>query len=226
MPEPRTRTARALTKAPRLEHIHPQNLAAGLVGDLGPNAAVDALRFEDLSLEILPLDYATVSESTMTGVVADEVHMRGVRVVDSVLAGFNVPVLRSPRSTWRDVVLKDSRIGSAEFYESGMRALAFENCKLGYVNLRGSSLSDVRFTNCTIDELDLGGATAERVAFESCGIRALDVQKATVADFDLRGADVQHVAGIRNLAGATISALQLAMLAPVIASSLGILVEE
>lgn len=226
MPEPRRRTARSHTAAPRLERVDPQNLAEGLLGDLGPSAAVDALSFESLSLEVLSLDFATVSESTFAGVLADEAEMRGVRVVDSVLNGFNVPVLRSPRSTWKDVVVRDSRIGSAELYESGLRALRFENCKLGYVNLRGASLFDVLFVNCTVDELDLGQAKASRVAFDGCSIRALDLNNATVSDFDLRGADVQEIAGIRNLAGVTISALQLTMLAPAIAANIGIIVED
>ena len=226
MPERRTKTARSTTKAPRLERIDPQNLAAGYAGDLGANSGIDALAFEALSLETLALDFATVSESTFAGVIADEAEMRSIRIVDSALNGFNVPVLRAARSTWRDVVIRESRIGSAELYESGLRALRIENCKLGYVNLRGSSLFDILFVNCTIDELDLGGAKAERVSFDGCGIRALDLNNATVRDFDLRGADVQEVAGIRNLAGVTISELQLGMLAPAIASNLGIIVED
>lgn len=226
MPERRTNTARSGTKAPRLDRVDPQNLAAGYSGDLGANSGIDALAFEPLSLETLALDFATVSESTFAGVIADEAEMRSIRIVDSVLNGFNVPVLRAARSTWRDVAIRESRIGSAELYESGLRALRFENCKLGYVNLRGSTLFDILFVNCTIDELDLGGAKAERVAFDDCGIRALDLNNATVRDFDLRGADVQEVAGIRNLAGVTINALQLGMLAPAIASNLGIIVED
>lgn len=226
MPERRKKTARSTTKAPRLERVDPQNLAAGYAGDLGANSGIDALAFEALSLETFALDFATVSESTFAGVIADEAEMRSIRIVDSALNGFNVPVLRAARSTWRDVVIRESRIGSAELYESGLRAIRFENCKLGYVNLRGSTLFDILFVNCTIDELDLGGAKAERVSFDGCGIRALDLNNATVRDFDLRGADVQEVAGIRNLAGVTISELQLGMLAPAIASNLGIIVEE
>lgn len=225
MPEPRTRTPRSRTAAPRLDAINPQNLAEGLSGDLGANASIDALSFETLSLETLSLDYASISESTFAGVLADEAEMRSVRIVDSVLNGFNVPVLRSPRATWKDVVLRDSRIGSAELYESGLRAVRIENCKLGYVNLRGANLFDVLFVNCTIDELDLGQAKASRVAFEDCSIRVLELNNATVTDFDIRGVDVQEVAGIRNLAGVTIDDLQLTMLAPVIAAHLGIIVE-
>lgn len=226
MPARRTNSTRSTTKAPRLDRVDPQNLAAGYAGDLGANSGIDALAFEALSLETLALDFATVSESTFAGVVADEAEMRSIRIVDSVLNSVNVPVLRAARSTWRDVAIRESRIGSAELYESGLRALRFENCKLGYVNLRGSTLFDILFVNCTIDELDLGGAKAERVAFDGCGIRALDLNNATVRDFDLRGADVQEVAGIRNLSGVTISELQLGMLAPAIASNLGIIVED
>jgi uncharacterized protein YjbI with pentapeptide repeats len=230
MPEPRTtrstRATRSGTTAPRLDRVSPQNLAQGLAGDLGSNASVDRLDFAAFDTDILRLDYASVSESVFAGVLADEAELRSVRIVDSVLAGLNVPVLRAARSTWKDVWLRDSRIGSAEIYESGLRAIHIENCKLGYVNLRASRLFDVQFTNCTFDELDLGGAQAERISFDGCSIRSLDLQNAGVKDFDLRGADVQEVAGIRNLAGVTINSMQLAMLAPAIASSLGLVVED
>lgn len=229
MPHARSHTgrlARTKTAAPRLERVAPQNLGEGYEGDLGANAAVDGLEFGVISLETLALDYASVSESVFAGITADEAELRSVRIIDTVLASLNVPVLRSSRSTWKDVVVRDSRIGSAELYESGLRALRFENCKLGYVNLRGSTLNDVQFVNCTIDELDLGQGKATRVAFENSTIRALDLNNATVSDFDLRGADVQEIAGIRNLSGVTINELQLTMLAPAIAANLGIIVED
>lgn len=225
MAQTRRSTGSAHTKAPRLDRVDPQNLGTGYAGDLGANSTVDGLAFEPLALDTFALDYATVSESVFAGITADEAELRSVRVVDTVLESLNVPVLRAARSTWRDVVVRGSRIGSAELYESGLRALRFENCKLGFVNLRGASLHDVLFVDCTIDELDLGQSTAARVAFDGCSVRALDLQQATLTDFDLRGADVQEIAGIRNLAGVTINGLQLGMLAPALAESIGIRVE-
>ncbi|AMB57597.1 pentapeptide repeat-containing protein [Microterricola viridarii] len=226
MTQSRRNTGSSTTKPPRLDRVDPQNLGAGYPGDLGANATVDGLEFGALVLDTFALDYATVSESVFGGVTADEAELRSVRVVDTVLDALNVPVLRAARSTWKDVVVRGSRIGSAELYESGLRALRFENCKLGFVNLRGAHLNDVLFVNCTIDELDLGQATAARVAFDGCTVRALDLQQATVSDFDLRGADVQEIAGIRNLAGVTITQMQLGMLAPALAESIGIRVED
>jgi uncharacterized protein YjbI with pentapeptide repeats len=96
------------------------------------------------------------------------------------------------------------------------------HCKLGYLNFRSAQLVDVEFVDCTIDELDFGGARATRVAFTNTSIGLLDVARATLLDFDLRGAEFRSIRGVDGLRGATITELQLVELAPIIAGQLGI----
>jgi uncharacterized protein YjbI with pentapeptide repeats len=107
-------------------------------------------------------------------------------------------------------------------FESNWRSVRISHSKLGYLNFRSAELLDVEFVDCTIDELDLGGAKATRVAFTNTSIRSLDVARATLLDFDLRGAEFSSIRGVDGLRGATITELQLAELAPIIAGHLGI----
>ena len=181
-------------------------------------------RFADADLSGLELMGTRFAECEFAGGSLHDADLRGARFVETVITRTNTPVLRAPVSSWQDVTIDQSRIGSGELYETKWRSVRFSHCKLGYLNLRASELRDVEFVDCTIDELDLGGSTAARVAFTRTTIGSLDVTRATLGDFDLRGAELASIRGMGSLSGATISELQLAEFAPLLASHLGITV--
>jgi hypothetical protein len=151
--------------------------------------------------------------------------LRGTHVLESVIAGANVPAVSGARSGWRDVEVRDSRFGSVEVYDASWRGIRFTRCRLGYVNLRAAELLDVAFVDCTIDEIDLMDASARRVSFDGSRIATLNSSGARLTDVDLRGADLGQVVGIDGLRGATISAEQLQLMAPAFAELLGLTVE-
>ncbi len=84
-------------------------------------------------------------------------------------------VLAAPRSSWRNVRLTGSRLGSMELYESNWRSVSIEGSKIDYLNARSAQWQDVRWRDCTIAELDLGQAVISRMAFEDCRIGTLHV---------------------------------------------------
>ncbi len=135
-------------------------------------------------------------------------------------------MLRASRSSWRSVRISESRIGSGELYDSNWRSIRIASSKLGYLNFRGSTVTDVIISDCTIDELDLSGAEAQRIVFEKCVIRSLDVRQAKLLDVDLRGAELHEVSGVPNLRGTIVDSGQLDLLAPLLASSIGITVAD
>lgn len=147
------------------------------------------------------------------------------RLSTSASTGY-APVFSAPRSRFRDVAVTGSRLGSAEFYESGWQSVHFINCKLGYVNLRGASLQDVLFTECSIDELDLGGAKLNRVSFVGSQAASIDMTGARNSHVDLRDLEIRSITGVEGLKGATINPYQLTELAPFFATQLGITVEN
>jgi uncharacterized protein YjbI with pentapeptide repeats len=157
---------------------------------------------------------------------ASELRIGGARILETRLRRLDAPVVRGARSTWRDVIVDGGRIGSAELYDSGFTAVRISGCKLGFVNLRGATLTDVVFEDCRIDELDLGGARVRRAAFPGCTIGTLALQRAELADTDLRGAELREITGFEGLRGATIDSDQLTLLAPLLARSAGLRVED
>lgn len=191
---------------PRLTELRLEDLDPGYPGDLGPGERAEGLVFDGVDL-------------------ADR-DLTGASFIETRLARLGAPSLRAPRSRFRDVELVTSRIGSGELYDATWDVVVVRGCKLGFINLRAAQLADVLFVDCVIEELDLGRAKATRVEFENCSIDALDVTAAQLRHVDLRGARLGRVAGITGLRGATVSGLQAAELAEIMAEQLGIVVRD
>ena len=207
---------------PQVQPLELVELSAGDALDLEPNADLEGFEFTDLSLDDVELRAATLFQSRVSGLSADQADVRGIRLHEVELDRLNIPVWKGARSDWRDVVVQGGRLGSAELYESTLRSVTFTGVKISYLTLRGASLQDVLFTDCVIDELDLGGAKVSRVSVEGTKVGRLDVQQAQISNLDLRAADLAEIVGLSALRGATISELQLTQLAPAFAASLGI----
>jgi uncharacterized protein YjbI with pentapeptide repeats len=198
------------------------DLVPGTAEDLVPGADLDGVEITDVHLDRVELRGARADGSRLDGLRADEADLRNLTLTEVVLSRVDLPVVQGVRTRWRDVEVRDARIGSGELYESTWQSVRFVGCKLGFVNLRGATLQDVVFSGCTVDELDLVQARATRVAFEDTRVRRLDVQASTLQDVDLRGAGLTELVGTDALRGTTISPAQLAQLAPVLAANLGI----
>jgi uncharacterized protein YjbI with pentapeptide repeats len=213
------------TNVPRSPSIRLTDLEDGDDLDLR-ESTVEARRFTDVELSDTDLGGSTLSECDLDGLRAGELRLGGARLLESRIRRLDAPVLRGARSTWRDVVLDGGRIGSAELYDSGFTAVRISGCKLGFVNLRGATLTDVVFEDCRIDELDLGGARVRRAAFPGCRIGTLALQNAVLVDTDLRHVELSEITGVEGLRGATIDSDQLTLLAPLLARSAGLRIED
>jgi uncharacterized protein YjbI with pentapeptide repeats len=217
---------KAAVPAPMLDPIVLPELQAGDGYDLEPSASLEAFAFESISTDAVQLGGARIESCRVTGLHAAEAELRGTTIIETVLEHLDIPVLRASRTRWRDVRIEGGRLGSAELYDADWESVEFVGCKLSFVNLRGSTLRDVRFTDCTIEELDLGAAEVLRLALPGTRIRRLDVSRATLQHADLRGCEFADLTGAGSLRGAAIDADQLALLAPLFASELGIAIIE
>ncbi|GAA1783637.1 pentapeptide repeat-containing protein [Agromyces lapidis] len=215
--------------APRIDELRLVDLVEGDEAELSASQALEGRRFTGLDLSERDLTGLRLTECELRGVVAHDARLRGSVIRETLIERLEAPVLHAPRAELRDVEISGSRLGSVEFIDNRWQSVRFVGCKLGFVNLRGSELRDLRFTDCDIEELDLGNARAERVAFDGCELRALAVTGATLRDVDLRGLDFTAMStldGIAGLRGATLDHMQVALLAPSLASHLGIRIAD
>lgn len=185
----------------------------------------DGLRLDGQSFDGFDLQGSTFSECEFLSPSMSDTALRGARFLDCRFSGLYAPVFRAPRTTFRDVVLEGSRLGSAELYDGAWDSVHVDGGKLDFVNLRSARLSDVLFSNCTIEELDLSGVQATRVAFRDCRIGSMDLSGAVLQDVDLRTTEFRSITHVPGLGGATVDEDQLSMLAPLLAAALGLRIE-
>ena len=78
-----------------------------------------------------------------------------------------------------------------------------------------------------LDEADfLGRARCATCASTGCQLLRADFSQAALTRVDLRGSELEPVGDVGGLRGATIDAVQLAGLAPLLARAAGILVDD
>jgi uncharacterized protein YjbI with pentapeptide repeats len=211
-------------QAPRLGTVDPQDARPGDAGRLTDRESHDAESFEGLDLTDRDLEGSSFTECVLRGLQLGGTRLRGSRFIDTVVLDSFAPALAAPRTTWRDVRIERPRWGSAELFDAELEQVLISGGKIDYLNLRESQLTDVVIDGCSIGELDLGGVRADRVALRDCRIGTLDVTRADLVDVDLRSSSFDAVTGLEGLRGVVVDDGQLALLAPLLAAQLGIVV--
>jgi len=186
----------------------------------------EGARYDGVDLSGWDLTGATFSECELVGWTADDALLRSGGFQDTVIDRLSTASLRADRSSWLSVSVSGSRLGSVEMYDAMMRNVVVRGSKIDWWNLRGAELRDVAVRGCSLGDVDLSGVRAQRVAFEDCRIDSLTLDRARLVDVDLRGAELGAVNGVEGLRGVTMSATQVALLAPVLAAHLGIDVRD
>ncbi|WP_104118630.1 pentapeptide repeat-containing protein [Arthrobacter sp. B1805] len=219
------RTRRSATNAPRLSLRAPQGVTRVEEPGLLDGDHREGEHYGRLRLDGEDLAGITLQECVLEGVSLNDTELRGARFIECAIQDLFAPVLRAPRSSWRETSLRSTRWGSAELYDSRFDGVHLDGGKLDYVNLRSSHLTDVLVSGCIIGELDLTGVRATRVALQDCTIGALTLDGAQLKDADLRTSSFRSISGLDGLRGATIDEHQLQLLAPFLAESMGLRIE-
>jgi uncharacterized protein YjbI with pentapeptide repeats len=217
--------AKARKRGPQLDRIVLDNLLENDGALVGRGDDREAERYSRVDFSARDFTGTSFAECEFTGVDLNETVLRGTRWSECIATELHAAVFSAPRSEWRDVRVEHSRLGSVELYDSSLRSVQLDGSKLDFVNLRNATLTDVLLSNCIIDELDLSGATVQRLQLRDCRIGTLDVAGARLTDVDLRSSDFSAIHSLEGLRGATIDDAQLALLAPLLAAQLGILIE-
>lgn len=218
-------SSRASLKAPRAPHVRfrePRNLVPGTEAELLSGG--EGLFWSPAHLIGKQLENPRYIECRFEDAVVEDVDLRGLTVAESAVERLSSSHFSAPRSAWRESRVRTSRIGVAELYEAQLDAMVLTGCKLDLVNLRAAQLMDVKISDCTISELDLTAASLTRVRLTDTTVEHLVLHQAQLQDVDLRGAELHRITEVEFMRGATISPLQLELLAPVLAAQVGLVV--
>jgi uncharacterized protein YjbI with pentapeptide repeats len=216
------RAAASGVAAPRLTPVRLENLTDVAEPDFQRGGRYDGARYSRVAADGLDLGGVDFIDCEVQGAAFTEAQLRGSTFRDCILEELYAPVFLAARSAWREVEIRNARLGSAELHESGWQSVRIDGGKLDFLNLRGAKLTDVLISDCIINELDLGSATGTRVALKNCTIGSLDFTGAKLQDFDIRGTELRGISGLGSLGGVVIDDVQLALLAPLLAAHLGL----
>jgi uncharacterized protein YjbI with pentapeptide repeats len=129
-------------------------------------------------------------------------------------------------SHWHEVIMLGSALAGVQVFGAELRNVVFSGCKLDSVNFRQSRLTEVVFDNCLLRDVDFAGATLTRCSFPGSQLVRADLSKVTMDQTDLRTAELGLIIDASSLRGAIISSGQLAHVAPVLAQTLGIEIND
>ena len=124
----------------------------------------------------------------------------------------------------RRVVFERVRMTGITLAEIEAEEVVFRGCRLDLASFRAAAVARVAFEDCVLAEADFYGATLRQVRFAGSQMRRVDFEQAQLSSVDLRSSEFDEPRG--ELRGAIIDSVQLAGLAPLLASRLGIKVDD
>ena len=113
-----------------------------------------------------------------------------------------------------------------EAFGARLHRVTLHGCKLDAVNFRDAELAEVVFDNCLLREVDFTGATLTRTSLAGCRLAGTTFTRTTLDQVDLRGAELGITTDATSLRGAIVTSAQLTAMAPVLAESIGIVVDD
>lgn len=213
-----------MVAAPRL--LAP-SVADVVAASLPPRAEDDAegMAYADLSGD-LDLDRAEFFECSFSSLTLDEFVSARTTFVDVSVSSVQAVTWAAAGSIWRNCSVQSGRVGSWDLSAATLRGVLVRGVRFGYVNLRDARLTDVLFEDCVFESVDMPGASSERVAFVDCRCEEIDLRGCTNTDVDLRGLDFAALRSVSGARGATVSEIQLSLMAPLLAAEAGLLIED
>ena len=188
-------------------------------------AGTDGRRIEGAVLDGLRRQAVSYRETEFVRASATGARFPDCRLLDVRFDRLDAPDLAASHSTWRDVEIVGSRLGTLGLDDSTVNRLRFDRCKVGFLGLQGARVQDMVIEGCVVEELDLSDAVASRVAFRDTTIGQLRLRGSRLSHVDLRGARLGLVEPVAGLRGAVVTVEQVLDLAPDLAAALGILVD-
>jgi uncharacterized protein YjbI with pentapeptide repeats len=193
-------------------------------GELAPDEDYEGVHFDRLDLDAPRAPGSRFMECAFTRVTMQDGRLRRARFNDVWLRGVRLTATELSDSSWIDATIIGSVAAGVVAHGSRLRQVTFRGCKLHGVNFRAATLTEVLFEDCMLREVDFGGATLRRCRLPGSQLHETDFSQVTLDKVDLRGAELGIIITPGALSGATITPVQLAELAPLLAEHAGITV--
>lgn len=206
----------------------PADLApANLPGDdLADGGAHLLLVFDGLDLSGREAMNAEVDECQYRDVNLSQVSLRRATIRDAGFERCDLANLRARDSSMNRVAVRSSRMTGFSWLAGDLRDVTFDDCRVDLASFAGSKLTHVVFTGCRLEQADFGGADLSRARFERCDLSGAQFSGARMTGTRLSGCDLTGINGITSLRGSIIDSTDAIALAVIMASALGITIED
>jgi len=195
-------------------------------GGLEPGAEYDTAHFDGTAFDGPDASAARFLECAFTGVSVQDGRLRRARFTGSWLKDLRLTLTDIAETQWSESTFAGGSLAGVQAFGARLDRVVFAGCKLDSVNFRGAELSGVTFADCLLRDVDFGGATLRRTAFAGSRLTGVDFSRAALDRVDLRGSELGLIVGPDPLRGAIITSGQLSAIAPLLADSLGIVVDD
>src|SRR5215472_16483368 len=195
-------------------------------GRLAPRGDYDCEHFDDEAFADASAPDSRFLECAFTGVRFTGGALRQARFASAWLRDVAFTGTSLAETEWSDATLISSAWAGVEAFGARLRQVTLHGCKLDAVNFRDAELTEVVFDSCLLREVDFTGATLARTSFAGCRLAATTFTRTTLDKVDLRRAELGITTDATSLRGAIVTSAQLTAMAPVLAESLGIVVDD
>ena len=195
-------------------------------GGLETGAEYDTVHFDRAGFDSQDASGARFLDCAFTAVTVQDGRLRRARFTGAWLRDLRMTLSDLAETRWSDTTLIGGSLAGVQAFGARLDRVVFAGCKLDSVNFRDAELTAVTFTDCLLRDVDFAGATLRRTVFAGCRLTGADFSRATLDEVDLRGSELGLIVGPDPLRGAIISSGQLSAIAPMLAESLGIVVDD
>lgn len=171
------------------------------------------------------LAYASL-EQCVVAADADSVDLVGATILDVDMTDVRIASLSLRNAGIRRLRITGGRIGTLDLSGARIDELEMRDVRIDYLNLGGAKGTDMLIAHSTIRTLDMPQAQLVRVLFEDCRSDEVDPRGLRATDVDLRGLDAMSYVDTNGLKGVTLTGHQVQLLAPALATGVGIRVQD
>lgn len=191
-----------------------------------PDGELDGVRLEAPQVGGVRADGMRLMDVVITSGTFTGSELEGSAWRDCLLSTVRLVGVRAARSRWDGTGVEECSLAGCDLSATAWRRVRLIGCVLDGVNLRRSTWQDVELVDCRLRDVDLGGARLSAVRMERCTLDEVDLTQAQLTGVDLRGSHLRLARGWEQLRGAVIDHVQLADIAPALATAWGIRVED
>lgn len=170
--------------------------------------------------------HGALTECAVRDAAVERLDLTGASLVDVDVSGLRATAVVARDARLRRVRIVGGRIGTLDLADAELDEVELRSIRIDYLSLAGAQVEDLLVTDCRIGSMDVPQARLTRVAFADSTCDEVDTRGLRAEHVDFRGLEALSYLDLASLRGATLSPRQVEVLAPALATALGIRVEE